>query len=232
MTTNSSLTKEEEYYQFLQDEEQKTNKHQRNIPVEGEFMKKCYNDLVYAYLQCKSYKGVDEDDNEVYFVYQEQYRIPVLAKATRIHGRTVRRKLDALMEGGFVRKGKVYNKNHTELVEVLIIEKINVLYQKIRIDTLQYLIDATNDCVIKTYAYLINKCLNVNDHYRFTKAELIQNCLGLSSTTNCRDYEHVSNILSILQKIGLIQFDNVVIEVNGQLTHNHRITSYSFEVKK
>lgn len=209
----------------LQNSEQLTM--QRNIPNKGDFMKKQYSDLVYAYLQCVSYKGLDKNDNEVYFVYKNEATSSIIAKQTKIHGNSVKRRIKKLKDGNFIKEGKVWDSTHSTLLDAIILNHVEY-YQKIPIDVLKFLINASNENVIKVYAYLLNRCLTVNKNYEYTYKELILNCFGMHSITNKRDYDMLKDIMTLLDKCNLIVTSpyKVTKYIDGQQTSYFKIIHY------
>lgn len=211
------------------------NEHCRPIPLSEKFMKKKIDDLIYAYFQCESYKGDDENGNEVYFVYKTPTTISECAKATKTNRRTCDRHIDILVKEGYLALGKVANVQG-ELVDAYILTLYDQYFQKIRIDTLQYLIQTTNQDIIKTYAYLLDKYLwkkEQGEQYLFSLKELIINVLGINSTTNQRDYILMNNLLDLLQKIKLLKVADKkkMVEVNGQTTSYYVIEDMSLTVE-
>ena len=176
----------------------------KNIPVEGGFMKKSIDDRIYGYLQLNSYKGVDKEGNEIYFVYKGDHNNTTISKKLKINRRTVGRKIENLIEAGYIEESQVYNKQKEELVPCYIIKKIDLAFQKIDYDTLKLLVYATQDYVIKIYVYLLN-AIYKNPHYEFTYKELMTECLGLKSVHNTRDYDIVKACLELLIRLKLLK---------------------------
>ena len=179
----------------------------KNIPIEGEFMKKNIDDRIYGYLQLNSYKGKDVNGKEIYFVYKGEHNNTTIGKKLKIHRSTVSRKIDNLIEVGYLEESEVLNKKGDELVPCYIIKKIDLAYQKIDIQTLRLLVYATQDYVIKIYVYLLN-AIYKNPHYEFTYKELMTECLGLKSTHNVRDYDIIKSCLELLIRLKLLKLTN------------------------
>ena len=96
----------------------------------------------------------------------------------------------------------------------LIEEKIDT-YELVKLDNnvawliqqelLQLMIDTLSQNTVSTYVYLFNRFYaNDNKPFQFT-IEQIKNHIGISITTRSND-EIVSNILFILQKLGIIKY--------------------------
>lgn len=168
-------------------------KTERAIYIQGEFMKKTYNDLIFAFFQINSKcdgEGVRYCDTKI-------NNVPIvtaICDTLRMKDKTVRRKIEKLIDGGFVIKEE----------DRYLIPKILKGFQYIDLYTLEYLVNTVNLNVIKVYAYLLNKVKNVDEHYIFSKKELIQNCLGVKSITHDRDYVIIEDILNCLQANDLL----------------------------
>lgn len=78
-------------------------------------------------------------------------------------------------------------------------------YFNIPLDTLKYLINNTNNFVIKVYIYL-GTCWNINpQHYEFTLKELCEH-LGLNYKNYC---SRIRDNLDLLLKLGLIDINTI-----------------------
>ena len=179
----------------------------KNIPIEGDFMKKNIDDRIYGYLQLNSYKGLDKSGNEIYFVYKQDNNITVISKKLKINRRTVGRKIENLVKAGYIEESVVLNKKGDEEIPCYIIKRIDLAYQKIDYDTLKLLVYTTQDYVIKIYVYLLNAIYR-NPHYEFTYKELMSECLGIKSTHNARDYDIVKSCLELLIRLKLLKLTN------------------------
>lgn len=189
-------------------------------------MKSCYDDIIYAWLTCNSYKGVNRDGEEIYFVYKDTGSCKSISKATETNIRTTRRRLNSLIDGGFIKKDIVYNEEKTELYDVLAIESLEK-YQMIPIKTLKLLVDTRKRNIIKIYAYLLNKSL-CKKGYEFSKAELIKKCLGVKCTNDLTYLKKIDNILTtLIQHMKLIALYNEksVRHINGKRTFYFKIKS-------
>lgn len=184
--------------------QQKNKSLTKNIPLEGDFMKKSIDDRIYGYLQLNSYKGVDKDNNVIYFVYKQDHNITAISKNLKINRRTTGRKMENLIKSGYIEESTVLSKKGDEEVPCYIIKKIDLAYQKIDYDTLRLLVYTTQDYVIKIYVYLLN-AIYKNPHYEFTYKELMYECLGIKSTHNSRDYDIVKSCLELLIRLKLLK---------------------------
>ena len=101
--------------------------------------------------------------------------------------------------------------------EIYELPKISEYNFYIPLDTLKYLINTTNEDVIKIYVYLgqLKKCMGKESY--FTKSKLLvlmgykTTALdGVKASTNKRDWERINNILDMLEdKLKLIECKKV-----------------------
>ena len=81
------------------------------------------------------------------------------------------------------------------------------------------MIDTLSQNTISTYVYLFNKFYaNEYKPFQFT-IEQIKNHIGISTTTRSND-EIVSNILFILQKLGIIKYSLTTLKQEGDNFNN------------
>lgn len=110
----------------------------------------------------------------------------------------------------------------------LIEEKIDT-YELVKLDNnvawliqqelLQLMIDTLSQNTVSTYVYLFNRFYaNDNKPFQFT-IEQIKNHIGISTTTRSND-EIVSNILFILQKLGIIKYSLTTLKQEGDNFNN------------
>lgn len=110
----------------------------------------------------------------------------------------------------------------------LIEEKIDT-YELVKLDNnvawliqqelLQLMIDTLSQNTVSTYVYLFNRFYaNDNKPFQFT-IEQIKNHIGISITTRSND-EIVSNILFILQKLGIIKYSLTTLKQEGDNFNN------------
>ena len=165
---------------------------------------KNFNDLIYAYLQAVSYRDPNKKDR---YVWKRDFIKRDVAKILKINFRTFQRRFDYLVENGYVIvKDEVYE-----------LPKISEYNFYIPLDTLKYLINTTNEDVIKIYVYLgqLKKCMEKEAY--FTKSKLLvlmgyktTASDGVKASTNKRDWERINNILDMLEdKLKLIECKKV-----------------------
>lgn len=177
----------------------------RRLPSGEGFMdNKNFNDLIYAYLQAVSYRDPNKKDR---YVWKRDFIKRDVAKILKINFRTFQRRFDYLVENGYVIvKDEVYE-----------LPKISEYNFYIPLDTLKYLINTTNEDVIKIYVYLgqLKKCMGKEAY--FTKSKLLvlmgyktTASDGVKASTNKRDWERINNILDMLEdKLKLIKCKKV-----------------------
>lgn len=114
--------------------------------------------------------------------------------------RTVRNRINSLIEAGYVRKpdGKDQNKYY-------ILEQQEIIFVQIPLKTLEFLLDTLKPNVIKVYIYLIQRNRYRPHDYLFTCEELAEH-IGVNLSNNTRNYEMINNALSCLSTLGLITY--------------------------
>lgn len=177
----------------------------RRLPSGEGFMdNKNFNDLIYAYLQAVSYRDPNKKDR---YVWKRDFIKKDVAKTLKINFRTFQRRFNYLVENGYVIvKDEIYE-----------LPKISEYNFYIPLDTLKYLIDTTNEDVIRMYVYLgqLKKCMGKEAY--FTKSKLLvlmgyktTASDGVKASTNKRDWERINNILDMLEdKLKLIECKKV-----------------------
>ena len=115
------------------------------------------------------------------------------------------------------------------LIQLGLIEEKTDTYELVKLDNnvawliqqelLQLMIDTLSQNTVSTYVYLFNRFYaNGNKPFQFT-IEQIKNHIGISTTTRSND-EIVSNILFILQKLGIIKYSLATLKQEGDNFHN------------
>lgn len=188
------------------------NNIKRPVPLNGDWYNKNISDLIYIWLQCHVYKGKDKKGEDMYFVYISKSLNRQIANETKRDIRTVRARLRKLEEYNFIKRTKVLNKEGSKYMEVYELPSVGQ-YHKIGKDTLNYLINTTNDDVIKVYSYLLYKCNNVNYNYLFSIKEIVEEVLGLNYSKDS-NREKAKDLLDMLIKIGLLKLTDKRIRVD------------------
>lgn len=115
------------------------------------------------------------------------------------------------------------------LIQLGLIEEKTDTYELVKLDNnvawliqqelLQLMIDTLSQNTVSTYVYLFNRFYaNENKPFQFT-IEQIKNHIGISTTTRSND-EIVSNILFILQKLGIIKYSLTTLKQEGDNFNN------------
>ena len=155
---------------------------------------KKYYDILYAYLQCISER--DNESNKRYF-YKKDINFSRLGEIFNLSRQTVSTKFKNLKELGLIEE---IDKNTYQLIELSADIASLVPY-----NTLKLITDTLNDNSISTYIYLLN-CYYGNDcrPFQFT-LDQIKGYIGISTSTRSNN-DIVTNILYVLEKIGLIKY--------------------------
>ena len=155
---------------------------------------KKYYDILYAYLQCISER--DSETNKRYF-YKKDINFSKLGEIFNLSRQTVSTKFKNLKDLGLIEE---INKDTYQLIELSADIASLVPY-----NTLKLITDTLNDNSISTYVYLLN-CYYSNDcrPFQFT-LDQIKNYIGISTSTRSNN-DIITNILYVLEKIGLIKY--------------------------
>lgn len=173
----------------------KNKDNSRQIPKTKDYCSnKKYNDMIYAYLQVIS---EFDDSNKNRWFYKKDINFSRLAEKFGLTRQTVSTRFKNLKEIGLVvEKSKdVYELKKLE----------NNLAALIPFNTLSLLVDALSDNAISVYTYLLmqyykNEC----QPFIFT-LEQVKTQIGICATTRSND-NIITNILYVLEKIGLIKY--------------------------
>ena len=155
---------------------------------------KKYYDILYAYLQCVSVR--DNDTNKRYF-YKKDINFSKFGEMFDLSRQTVSTKFKNLKELGLVIE---IDKNTYQIVELEA-----DLASLIPYNTLKLMTDALSENCISTYIFLLNSYYSNNcQSFQFT-IEQIKNYIGISTATRSNN-DVITNILYVLEKIGLIKY--------------------------
>ena len=188
----------------------------RQVPKDKQICtNKKYYDILYAYLQCIS--TYDEGANERSFT-KKDINFSNLASMFNMSRQTVSKKFNNLIELGLV----VAKDNSTFLLTTLEPNIAALVPYK----TLKLITDTLNEHSIKTYVYLLNRYYaNQCRSFQFTLAQ-VKECIGICATTRSND-DTVTNILFVLQKLGLIKYKLTTAEQKDNF--NNIKTIYELE---
>ena len=190
----------------------------RILPIENKEGESILKDksidlCIYEMLQNKSYKT----DDGIRFCYKKGLTQQSLydeycdncsnSGSTPVSFGTFKKNYKNLFTKQMVTEGEVSTKNGEQFVKAFILAQDYKIYQLVPLDTMRFLVNATNSNVIKIYGYLLNKSKGFID-YKFTLMELATEALGLSKTTN--DVEKkAEDCLNILTLAGLVKYENI-----------------------
>ena len=203
------------------------NKEQkRRIPLDKKFMTKKINDILYGYLQVKSTLNTETNmryikKDDVNFVEIEEDLKYAFKR------RTLANHLSNLMNYGFIGESEMTDTYGEPMKVYTFPYNTDSIYKLIPVETLRYLVDTANPSVISIYVYLLNKWEWKGSKYTFTEAELIKNCLGVTSTSNSRDYIRVNNVLTCLVNNGLIEYKNDYSKKGGTVMARKKLLKVS-----
>lgn len=172
----------------------KTNS--RQVPKTKEICaSKKYYDILYSYLQCISQKN---EKTETRRFSKKEINFTKLGNMFNLSRQTVSTKFKNLKELGLIKE------IDEETYEIITLQKD--LASLVPYSTLKLLTDTLNENSISTYIYLFN-CYYANDckPFQFT-LEQIKNHIGICASTRSND-DIVTNILFVLEKIGLIKYE-------------------------
>lgn len=180
-------------------------KNNRQIPkVKDICANKKYYDVLYSYLQCISFR---DESNMKRLIEKEEINYTKIGTKLNLTRQTVATKFKNLLNLGLIQE---YNDNYFEIITL---EK--EIASLIPYDTLCKLTDTLNEKTISTYVYLLNRYYaNDCQSFQFT-LDQIKVHIGISTKTTSNN-EIITNILYILQKLGLIKYRLV-------MTHNKDI---------
>lgn len=155
---------------------------------------KKYYDILYAYLQCLSER--DNITNIRYF-HKKDINFSKLGEIFNLSRQTVSTKFKNLKELGLIIE---QDNGDYELVELRPDIATLVPYS-----TLKVITDTLNENSISTYIYLLNQYYrNKCQPFQFT-LDQIKSYIGISTSTRSNN-EIITNILYVLEKIGLIKY--------------------------
>ena len=175
----------------------KIEKNSRQIPKTKEICaNKKYYDILYSYLQVIS--DWDEKEGSPRLFSANDVKFTKLAEIFGLSRQTVSNKFKNLIDLGLVEKidSKTYKLNTIEENQALLIQ-----YPVLKLIT-----DTLSENSINTYVWLFNEYYRKQCNSFIFTLEQIKNGIGICSTTRSND-DIITNILYVLQKIGLIDYE-------------------------
>ena len=154
---------------------------------------KKYYDILYAYLQCISTR---DEVNGLRQFSKKEINFSKLGEMFNLTRQTVSTKFKNLQQLGLV----IEDKENYKLVELSADIASLIPY-----NTLKLITDTLSEHAISTYIYLLN-CYyaNGNRPFQFT-LDQVKSYIGVSTSTRSNN-DTVTNILYVLEKIGLIKY--------------------------
>jgi hypothetical protein len=174
-----------------------TQSNSRQIPkVQTICASKKYNDILYAYLQCVSER--DSINGNRYFS-KKDINFSNLGKMFNLSRQTVSTKFKHLMSEELNLVEKISDEKY--LLKELPKDYASLIPYK----TLKLITDTLSENSVNTYVYLLNRYYANNcKPFKFTLAQ-VKSAVGICATTRSND-DIITNILFVLQKIGLIRY--------------------------
>lgn len=177
------------------------NEQIRQMPTDKNYLKdRNLNDLVYGYLQSMSYINNDV----VRFVYKKHINKNEMSSKLNISRPTLNKYLKCLREFGLLKESLSFDING-RVVEVIELPESKDKFMSITVDTLDKLINVSNNDVIKLYTFLVAMGewkLKDDLQFDFTIQQLAKTIGYKKSKTS---HDAVRDILQCLTYIGLIE---------------------------
>ena len=152
----------------------------------------------------------EKRDDDSRYILKKDVKYTRLAEALGLSRQTVSTRFKNLIQLGLIE----------EKVDTYELVKLdNNVAWLIQQDLLQLMIDTLSQNTVSTYVYLFNRFhANKYKPFQFT-IEQVKNHIGISTTTRSND-EIVSNILFILQKLGIIKYSLTTLKQEGDNFNN------------
>ena len=203
--------------EVLQLSQPKIEKISRQIPSKQTICaNKKYFDILYAYLQ--SISDWDED-TDIRTVNKSDVNFSRLGNMFGLSRQTVSTKFKNLMELGLIEE---FNSKQYRVIRL-----DNDLATLVPFETVKLLTDTLNENSISTYVYLFNRYYaNKYKPFQFT-LEQVKSFIGICTTTRSND-DVITNILFVLEKIGLIKYSLTTYQQEND-TFNNIKTIYQLD---
>lgn len=205
----------------MDNEEQK-----RRIPLDKKFMTKKINDILYGYLQVKSTLNTETN---IRYIKKDDVNFTEIEEDLKytFKRRTLVNHLSNLIKYGFIGESEMVDTYGEPMKVYTFPYNTDSIYKLIPVETLRYLVDTANPSVVSIYVYLLNKWEWKRNKYTFTEAELIKNCLGVTSMGHSRDYERVNNVLTCLVNNELIEYKDYYSKKDGVIIMRKKLLEVS-----
>ncbi len=177
----------------------------RQVPKSQDYLaNKQYHDILYGYLQFISDVWNTNDPSvKRRIIHKKDINFSKLGEHFGLSRQTVSTKFKNLIDMGLIEQ---VDKDTYELTRLSQIDGFLIPYK-----TLKVLCDTLNEKSISVYTYLYNRYYaNGKEPFKFTLAQVKAN-VGMSDKTRSND-DIVTNILFILQKLGLLKYSLTALE--------------------
>lgn len=190
----------------------------RQIPSSKEICSnKCYNDILYGYLQMNTEKIETKDGRILRLVPKKLTKFTLLADKLKVSRQTVSKKFKNLYDMNLIVD---FNNDYYQLIE-LNRNEATLIPSK----TLQAMIDTLSENSISIYVCLLNLYyMNGLKPFTFT-LEQLKAFVGICKSTRSND-EVINNILRVLQKLELIKYSLTAAQ---QDEYSHIKTIYKLD---
>lgn len=144
---------------------------------------------------------------------------------------TFRKYWKTLFDKGMITNGEITDISGKEKVKAYILPQDYKTFQFVPLDTMQFLVNATNRNVINIYGYLLNKS-KYKENYTFTLKELVVNALGYNAETSGIE-QKAKDCLSLLEMIGLIEYSEIYeLNADNKPVPKKKLIKVNMECKK
>lgn len=205
-------------------------KDSRQMPKKQEQVSnKMYSDVVYAWLQTNS----DWDrENNIRWIAKKDVKYIKIAECLGISRQTASTKFKKLLdkdEKGQVGIGLVVFNSEKERYELPTLSADMAML--IENGTLRKMLNALNENAINVYIYLLNRFLaNKEQPFKF-EIDQVKQFIGISTTSRGNNYI-ISDILLVLQKLGLIEYELISEKTErGDIRSLYQINAMSNYIK-
>lgn len=192
------------------------NESQRQIPKDKKYTSNTnYFDTTYGYLQSLCTVETDEAGNKIKKIPKKLLNFTEMGLALELTRQTASTRFKKLLTTGLVKDCEEYY----ELVTLPNNEAFLISLQ-----TLRKLISAVKDKTLSIYIYLLNRFIaNKEQPFEFSITGL-KEYVGMSVNCHTNNYI-VTDILSVLQDLKLIEYNSVIIQDNGVFKTKYTLTN-------
>lgn len=197
---------------------EKCENNSRQIPKTKEICSnKKYYDVLYSYLQYIS--EVEEKDGvKIRYVNRSDVNFTKLAEKFGLTRQTVSTRFKNLKEMGLIKER--LDKNY----EIIVLEKNYATL--VPYETIELMVNSLSENAISTYVFLFNKYWKDQKPFQFALDE-VKRHVGICATTRSNN-NIITDILFVLQKIGLIKYHLTAMKQEGSSFDNIK-TIYEVE---